>query len=168
MAADASLTAGRFTDAMAGHPAGVAVITVADGSRPRGLAVTSLCSYSLEPPSVVLSVSHGSRSYGPLAACAVFGVHLLGQGQDELATVFSSRADDKFAGLDWRWEASVPRLNGSRAFLCCRRAATFVHGDHSILVGAVEAIEQGAAELDPLLYCRRALGWRLAAGGPHM
>ena len=86
-----------FAEAMAGLVSGLAVVTAGgpDG-RPRGLLVSSLCSYSMRPPSLLMSVNRATRSYAALLSSAEFGVHLLGRDQDLLAGVFCSRREDKF------------------------------------------------------------------------
>ena len=92
-----------FRDAMAHLASGVAVITARrDEGRPCGLAATALVSYSAHPPSLLVSIWHGSRCHDALAECERFGVHLLRADQIELAHRFADRqAPDKFAGLEW-------------------------------------------------------------------
>jgi flavin reductase (DIM6/NTAB) family NADH-FMN oxidoreductase RutF len=149
-----------FLEAMASLAAGVAVITTSkpDGS-PCGLAATSVSSYSARPPSLLASIAHVSRCHDALAACVRFGVHLLRSDELELARVFASKAEDKFAGIDWRWDGDVPELSGTLAYLRCRRAATFAHGDHSVLIGDIDDGRLG--EGSPLLYARRRMDWLL-------
>jgi flavin reductase ActVB len=149
-----------FTEAMARLVSGVAVVTArrADGA-PCGLLVSSLCSYSADPPSVLVSVGTASRSFGPLVTSAEFGVHLLGRAHEELAGVFAGRGDDKFAHHPWAWDGAVPHLRGVPVYLACATRAVFHHGDHAILVGEVATGYVQPAE--PLVYYRRRLGWRL-------
>lgn len=149
-----------FVEAMASLASGVAVITAgaADG-HPCGLAATSISSYSAHPPSLLVAVSHASRCHGALVHSERFGVHLLRADELELAHEFAGKGDDKFAGVDWRWDGDVPELAGTLAYLRCRRADTFERYDHSILIGDIEGgrIEQG----EPLLYARRRMDWLL-------
>lgn len=149
-----------FGEAMASLASGVAVITArrAEGE-PCGLAATSIASYSANPPSLLVSVAHDSRCHDALASCARFGAHILHSGEEDVARVFASRGDDKFAGLDWRWDGDVPELSGSLAYLRCRRAESFERYDHTILIGDIEGgrIEQA----EPLLYARRRMDWLL-------
>ena len=148
-----------FREAMSHLASGVAVITArrADG-RPCGIAATSLISYSAHPPSLLVSVWHESRCHEALAACERFGVHLLRSDELELAQRFADRqCQDKFAGLDWRWDDDVPELGGTLAYLRCRRAENFVRYDHTALIGDLETgrLEQG----EPLVYARRRMDW---------
>jgi flavin reductase ActVB len=149
-----------FIDAMASLASGVAVITARkrDG-QPCGLAATSVVSYSAHPPSLLASVSHASRCHEALADSERFGVHILRAEEIEVAHVFAGKGDDKFAGVDWRWDGDVPELRGTLAYLRCRRADTYRRYDHTILIGDIETgrLEQG----EPLLYARRRMDWLL-------
>jgi flavin reductase ActVB len=150
-----------FEEAMASLASGVSVITARrqDGE-PCGLAATSVSSYSANPPSLLVSIAHDSRCHDALAACERFGVHILHSGEESVARVFASRGEDKFAGLDWRWDGDVPELSGALAYLRCRRAESLSRYDHTILIGDIESgrIEHGA---EPLLYARRRMDWLL-------
>lgn len=152
--------AGQFTAAMSRLVSGVAVVTArrSDGA-PCGLLVTSICSYSVRPPSLLVSIAHGSRTYAALTACEDFGVHLLGSGDVERAEVFAGHGDDKFARADWTWDEGVPRLLDVPVYLRCLIRRVFHHGDHAILIAEVTdcALRPG----EPLVYFSRRLTWRL-------
>lgn len=154
-------TPALFGDLMAELPAGVAVVTVKDGETPKGLVVTSLTAYTADPPSVLVSVAHTSRSYDSLLAARHFGVHVLQAGQDEVAATFASKADDKFAGLDWEWDDDVPRLPGALAYLKCETSKAFHHLDHTVLIGIIGDVHRDH-EAEPMLYLRRRFAWRVS------
>ena len=101
-----------FREAMASLASGVTVITARrpDGD-PCGLAATSTAAFSSDPASVMVSIAHASRCHDTLAGCEHFGVHILGADQEPVARLFASRADDKFAELEWSWDGDVPRLD---------------------------------------------------------
>ena len=148
-----------FREAMTHLASGVAVITArrSDGG-PCGIAATSLTSYSAHPPSLLVSVWHGSRCHPALTGSEHFGVHLLKSDELALAQRFADRVlDDKFTGIDWSWDEDVPELAGTLAYLRCRRAENFVRYDHTILIGDLERgrVERG----EPLVYARRRMDW---------
>ncbi|MFB7468782.1 flavin reductase family protein [Streptomyces sp. NPDC056224] len=157
-----SESAGLFTEAMSRLVSGVAVVSArrADG-RPCGLLVSSVCSYSVRPPSVLVALARSSRTCRELdpRPGTAFGVHLLGAGDTDLAAVFAGGAEDKLTGVRWSWDDRVPRLLGVPVYLNCRAGAVFPHGDHVILVGEVGECVLGEGE--PLVYFRRRLDWRL-------
>ena len=147
-----------FKDAMSSLASGVAVVSARrpDG-KPCGLAATAVASYSAHPPSLLVSVAHSSRCHSALTESEHFGVHILRADEAAVAEVFAGKGDDKFAGVDWRWDDDVPELQGTIAYLRCRRAANFERYDHTILIGDLERgrIEEG----EPLLYARRRMDW---------
>lgn len=150
-----------FVDAMVRMPSGVAVVTTADeGGTPVGLVVSSLTSYSSDPPSIVVSIAHASRSHAALSTAEHFGVNMLAAEQANLAKAFASRSDDKFGQVSWRWEGGVPCLDEVQTFLRCRRTAQFSFGDHTLIVGAIVA--GGSRAVPPLVYVNRGFDWRLA------
>ena len=149
-----------FREAMAGLASGVAVITARRGDgHPCGLVATSVSSFSANPPSALVSVSHTSRCHSALTEGDAFGVHILAADQRELAGIFAGLGDDKFAGVPWEWDDGVPRIEGALSYLRCRRSALFELYDHSLLVGDVTrgVVQPG----DPLVYMGRRIGWRL-------
>lgn len=149
-----------FQEAMASLASGVSVITARRAAgEPCGLAATSVSSYSANPPSLLVSVAHDSRCHDALATSAHFGVHILHAGEEHVARAFAGRGDDKFAGLDWRWDGDVPELAGALAYLRCRRAESLSRYDHTILIGDIERGRLEQAE--PLLYARRRMDWLL-------
>jgi flavin reductase (DIM6/NTAB) family NADH-FMN oxidoreductase RutF len=145
---------------MASLASGVTVVTARrpDGN-PCGLAATSVASYSAHPPSLLVSIAHDSRCHRALAGSERFGVHILRADELALAHAFAGKGEEKFGGLDWRWDEDVPELGGTLAYLRCRRAANFERYDHTILIGDLEGgrIERG----EPLLYARRRMDWLL-------
>ena len=149
-----------FRESMAGLCSGVAVVTARrDDGSPCGLVATSVSSFSAAPPSVLVSIGHTSRCHTALIECERFGVQLLRDDQADVAELFASLAEDKFEGLDWRWDEDVPVIGGVLAYLRCRRSALFELYDHSILVGDVAGGER--SEGRPLVYMDRRMDWRL-------
>jgi flavin reductase ActVB len=145
---------------MASLASGVAVITARrDDGHPCGLAATSITSFSADPPSLLVSVSHESRCHGALTSSERFGVHILRTDELELAHVFAGKGDDKFAGVEWGWDGDVPALTGTLSYLRCVRAANFEHHDHTVLIGDLETGHMNEGE--PLLYARRRMDWLL-------
>jgi flavin reductase ActVB len=145
---------------MAELVSGVSVITVCgrDGA-PHGLVATSVCSYSDDPPAILVCVGTHGRARAAIASAPGFAVHVLGDEQGGLARWFAADGTDKFAAVDWSWDHGVPALADVVVYLRCRRAAVKRHGDHVMVIGAVEQVEIGPGE--PLVYLRRRMGWRL-------
>jgi flavin reductase (DIM6/NTAB) family NADH-FMN oxidoreductase RutF len=161
VAADAEAV---FRDAMASLASGVAVLTARrDDGAPCGLVATSLAAYSIRPPSALVSIGHTSRCHEALADGPSFGIHLLAADQEPMARTFADpHTEDKFDTVTWRWDDDVPAIDGTLAYLRCRRSARFDLYDHTILIGDVDHGRHDGGE--PLVYLERHMGWRLSAG----
>lgn len=158
-AAAPTLTA-TFAEAMSRLASGLAVVTArrVDGS-PCGLLVSAVCSYSADPPSLLISIGRSTRSYWTLVDCTEFGVHLLGNTQWLIAKAFAGRSTDKFADLAWNWDDDVPRLADVPVYLRCVRRRVINEGDHAIVIG--DLIDADVQDGRPLVYYRRQLDWTL-------
>ncbi len=153
-----------FKASMSALASGVAVVTgaAADGS-PRGLTVTSIASYSANPPSVIVCVDESCNSYEALTTGSHFAAHLLQAEQADVAALFASSAIDKFDRVSWSlWDDRLPVLRDVLAVVICRRISTTVLGDHAILVG--EVVDGSMQEAQPLVYWRR--GFYEGPGAP--
>jgi flavin reductase (DIM6/NTAB) family NADH-FMN oxidoreductase RutF len=150
-----------FTGAMSNLVSGLGVITArrSDGE-PCGILVSSMGSYSIRPPSVLVAVDRACRSFPAFVGSAYFGSHVLAATQQRLATIFASGDSDKFASVSWAWDGAVPQLLDVPTYLTCRTRRVFEHGDHAILIGDVVHVQDSPAE--PLVYYRRRSDWRIS------
>lgn len=145
-----SVDAAVFRQALARHPAGVAIVTLRG---PAGLTVTSFSSASLDPPLVSFYIGHGSSNWPAVRAATYFAVNLMGTGQEEVATRFARKGADRF-GPPTRWEpgpGGLPLLAGATTHLICARHALVTIGDHELVVGQVTQAIIGASA-PPLLH----------------
>jgi flavin reductase (DIM6/NTAB) family NADH-FMN oxidoreductase RutF len=127
-------------------PSGVAVVTVDLEGERIGLTVSSLVSLSLDPPLVGLAVSRQAALHELLRRAGSFGVSLLGEGQEELATRFSRGVPPiaLWTGVEVREGPGPPLLEGSLGWLVCETRAEHSAGDHTLFVGEVVSAEAGA------------------------
>jgi flavin reductase len=154
-----------FRDAMGRTAAGVSVVTTDGPAGRAGLTVSSLCSLSLEPASILFCVHVGSRSLPVLIDNGVFAANVLAQGQQQVADAFAGLVpewrDDRFRAGSWDvMQTGAPVLRGALCRFDCRIAGSHAFGTHRIVVGEVLALETEAVE--PLVYARRGYH-RLAA-----
>jgi flavin reductase (DIM6/NTAB) family NADH-FMN oxidoreductase RutF len=108
-----TIDAETFQQVMASFSAGVAVITTLDADdRPRGLTTTAVTSVSLEPPLLLVCIDRSSRTLPALLHARAFVVNVLDARHAPLAKHFASKAEDKFAALDWtNDESHLPILH---------------------------------------------------------
>ena len=149
----------RFFAIMSAFPTGVAVVTSLDAAgEPRGLTTNAVCSVSVAPPLLLVCVDKQSRTLPALLHSRRFVVNFLADGRDDLARLFASKADDKFANVAWR-----PGLGGmpclvedSLAYAECSTEQELEAGDHVIVTGLVEDGLEPDPERVPILYFRRS------------
>jgi flavin reductase (DIM6/NTAB) family NADH-FMN oxidoreductase RutF len=136
------------------HAVGVAIIT-ADVGKPAGFTATSLVSVSVEPPLLSFNVSRGASCWPTIEAAGYVGVHLLAEGQHELAATFSRSGADRF-GPETAWRRGlfgVPIIEGAVGWMVCRVQARIMAGDHAVVIGEVVRAHY-VDELGPLVYHR--------------
>jgi len=151
-----TFTREEFTDAMARVPGPVAVVTTADAAGRRwGFTASSFSSLSLAPPLVLVCLAKSASTHAAFAHCGHFLVNVLGEEQAAVARRFATSGIDRFAAGDTvPMELGLPGLPQAVARVACAMHRIVDAGDHSILIGRVEAVHRG--EDAPLVHCDRA------------
>ncbi|MFI6481040.1 flavin reductase family protein [Nonomuraea sp. NPDC050663] len=166
--ARAPVDAARFRSLMTTHPAGVAIVTTAtaDGE-PWGMTVSSICSVSLCPPTLLVCLRSGSPTLAALLEVSAFAVNLLHDRAAPAARLFASGAADRFDQVEWvrEPESGVPLLiEDAHTIADCRLSGTMPVGDHVVVFGEVTGVAAPSMRAPrPLLYGMRRY-WSLAAG----
>jgi len=166
------VSASAFRAALGAFATGVCVVATRDpAGRPAAVTVNSFTSVSLDPPLVLFCLDRRGSALARFEAAPAWSVHVLADGQEELARRFARRSQeallsDPWAGLSWSdGEDGLPVFPGCLARLSCRAERVADGGDHSILIGRVAALDW-RAEGRPLLYFRgrfEAVAERVAA-----
>jgi flavin reductase (DIM6/NTAB) family NADH-FMN oxidoreductase RutF len=133
--------------------AATVTVVTAPGEPPVGFTATSFTSVSLRPPLVSFCLDRGSSSWPTLERASHVGVHLLGEGQHEVARTFATSGIDRFAAHPgWRpGPYGVPLLDSPVAWLLCRVTERVAAGDHAIVLA--EPTHGGHAHTAaPLIY----------------
>lgn len=134
---------------------GVAVLTLRDGDRLRGITLTAIMPLSVEPPLLAVAITAG----GEFAALATEGarcaVSILVRSQEFLSERFAGRApvpDSAFSGIPHQLdEHGVPFLSEATAVVTGVILSRSTHGDHDLLVIEVDDGRIAEDEDDPLL-----------------
>lgn len=141
-----------FRQALGRFASGVTVVTMrGDDGEVRGITVSAFLSLSLSPPLVGVAIGQRASAHALLERLPRFAVSVLSAEQEGLSNHFAGRiddlTDDPFASL-----ADHPVIGGSLAQLVCRVVDRVPTGDHTLIVGEIEAIRlnEGA----PLAYYR--------------
>lgn len=153
-----SIDSRLFRDVLGHFPTGVTAVTAVNEGRPVGMAIGSFTSVSLDPPLVAFLPTKDSSSWGDIRAAGSFCVNIMAQDQMATCGVMASRADDKFADVEWRpGPTGAPIIEGSIAYIDCTIEAVHDGGDHDIVVGRVVELEVLDAK-DPLLFWKGGYG----------
>lgn len=150
-----TVTPREMRDAMGCFATGITVITALDADgRHVGLTANSFNSVSLEPPLVLFSLDRRANCVDAFSTDMAFTVNVLGVDQQAVSNHFASKADDKFANLDFVWQSGANGcavLDGAIASFECVTDAVHEGGDHVIVVGRVTGLNQ-VEDASPLLY----------------
>lgn len=133
---------------------GVAVVTTRSAhGRCYGLTMNAVTSLSLNPPLLLICLDNESSTLRALEESNHFCLHFLAADQQPISNLFSTKAEDKFASLPYTiGEFGSPVLSGVVAASECKVVSKYPGGDHTIVVGAVQAVSIEGGE--PLLYHR--------------
>jgi len=156
---DAPVPAG-FLDALTAWPAGVTLLTLADGRDDIGATVSAFCPVSVDPPLVLVSLIASSYLAEVLGQADPFAVTLLAAGQRVLAGRFAAAGRPSarllLAGVPHRRAdrsgALIP--DGGLAAFECEVTERILAGDHLLVVAAVTNVPYAAESGDPLIRFR--------------
>jgi 3-hydroxy-9,10-secoandrosta-1,3,5(10)-triene-9,17-dione monooxygenase reductase component len=139
---------------------GVSVVTAREEGHDGGLTVNALLSVSLQPPTLLVSLTHDADSTPVILRTRRFVVNLLSATQRSLSERFALAipGPEKFSGVPVHRRADGPaRLDGALASFECEVAETFAVADHQLILGRVVDLETGPDGL-PLLFYRSRYG----------
>lgn len=166
-AADAlsGLSAEEFKLAFRNHAAGVSVITAEGAVGPVGLTATSVFSVSANPPLLVFSISSISSSAPTILAADTLVVHLLGEGQRDIAQLCATSGIDRFADTS-RWSRLMtgePFFPAAHAWVRGKVINRMKAGDSTVIAVHVMQAKVPTTPEAPLVYHNRT--WHSL--GPH-
>ncbi len=134
-----------FRLAMREFASGVALVAAVHDDKRSGCTATSLCSLSLDPPSLIVCIERGSATLAVIRGAKAFGVSIVGAAHDALADRFAGRTGLKgaarFAGADWTTLATgAPVLADALASMDCTVEEVLERHTHAIVIGRVVAV----------------------------
>jgi len=139
---DPGISPDDFRGAMRHLVGGVSVITAGRGEDITGMTVTSVSSLSVDPPTLIVSISRASSTWPVLKRYGFFGVNILTSDQLDIAERFSGRdglkGRERFAGAEWVARVSgAPLLVGALAAIDCEVEEVIERYSHAIVIGRV-------------------------------
>ena len=149
-----TVTPDEFRSVLGRFPSGVTVVTTKapDGSD-SGMTVSAFSSVSLEPPLVLICIEKTASAYEALIESTGFVVNILSASQEQIARRFAIVDIDRFEGIGYsRSQNGFAVLDDALGLIECSTVAQHDAGDHTVIVGEVEAARAGTGT--PLLYYR--------------
>lgn len=164
LASRPSADAQLFREVIRHLASGVTIITSSLQGKPVGLTATAVCSVSVSPPTLLISLGSASHTAAGVAETGVFAVHLLPHKARKYAEQFAS-AGEHFVGVEYSIapESNVPLLRDVLGWFLCDVQQVVPAADHMIFLGRVIQCELKDKRPDPLLYFDR--GYRKLAPG---
>jgi flavin reductase (DIM6/NTAB) family NADH-FMN oxidoreductase RutF len=145
--------AAEFRHVMGHFATGVTVVTVQVGREFFGTTVSSFCSVSLEPPTILVCLNETSSTGAAVADARSFNVNILDSEQTEMAQRFATKDATKFDTVPFRQgRLGHPILDGALASLECRVTEIVRAATHTVFVAEVVHADAGYGE--PLAYFR--------------
>jgi flavin reductase (DIM6/NTAB) family NADH-FMN oxidoreductase RutF len=137
--------------AMGRFVTGVSLVMAEGPEGPCGMTINSLTWISREPPIVLISLTHGTRTADAVNAAGAFSVNILGRRHERLAQHFAQPGGDRFAGQTvHRGESGQPVVPNALSHLECVIQQQITAGDHTISLGLVT--HASYQDGDPLIY----------------
>jgi flavin reductase (DIM6/NTAB) family NADH-FMN oxidoreductase RutF len=137
-----------FRKVMGHFATGVAIATTRGQAGIAGLTVNSFTSVSLTPLLVLICVDLHSQALPFFRESGVFAVNVLTREQEALSNCFATSSQERythFCHAAYGVAATgAPILEDTLAFIDARVTAEYPGGDHTILLGAVQAMGYGA------------------------
>lgn len=133
----------------------VGVVTTGDALNRHGATVTSFCSVSADPPTLLVCLRKGSRIADAVIGNESFNLNVLTRDMSHVAERFSGAEDaqmpDRFTGIEVTDNPPSPSpvIAGAEVFQC-RMLQAVTEGSHFIVTGLVEAVAD--REALPLIY----------------
>jgi flavin reductase (DIM6/NTAB) family NADH-FMN oxidoreductase RutF len=136
---DMTVDADTFKLAMRQFGATVTIVATAHEGRRGGLTATAVCSVTMAPPTLLVSVNRSASAYPLLVASRAFSVNVLAARQIEIARSFGAPTGDPATRFEYgAWtagETGSPLLEDSVVALDCVVVKTIDIGTHSLFIG---------------------------------
>mgnify|MGYP001584524551 FL=1 len=140
-------------------PTVVTVVTFDAAEGPCGLTIGSFVSLSLDPPLVCFNVQQASVIHDHIVEAERFLVHVLRDDQADLSDQFADSSKVSRDQLDpTKTEVrsdNIPTLKNYLVRFDCKKREVLNGGDHSIILGCVEQVDEGDPAR-PIVFHQRA------------
>jgi flavin reductase (DIM6/NTAB) family NADH-FMN oxidoreductase RutF len=134
---------------------GLYVVTLAHDGAEHAMTANWVMQAAFEPPMVVVAIENESKTIEMIRDARHFAVNVLQAGQRDLAAKMgrtSKQAPQKLKGIKTKPgpESGAPVLVDALGWVECRVVATLPAGDHTLVLGEVEAAGVEHKDAKPL------------------
>ncbi|MDB5540995.1 MAG: flavin reductase [Devosia sp.] len=139
------------------HLAGaVSVITTGRGEQRTGFTATSVSSFSMEPPAMIVCLNRNASSWPVLREHQGFCINVLAHDQLHVADRFAGRGGARgvarYEGASWQeMVTGALALSDCLTVIDCELDEAIERHSHAILIGRVRAVRTRETA-EPLLY----------------
>ena len=150
------IDAGQFRRVLSHFASGITVVTSEFQGDRHGMTCTAFCSIAVTPPTILVSMTRGTRTEKLVRQSNAFAVNFLAADQvthsDRFAGRHKDKEGDRFEGMPWKAQATgSPVFEGTLGWLDCRVQQLIEAHDHTLALGEVVAAHLSDA-LAPLLH----------------
>ncbi|HEX2019563.1 MAG TPA: flavin reductase [Aurantimonas sp.] len=148
-----------FREAMSRFAAAVHLATTDGPAGRRGVTVSSVCSVSDEPATLLVCLNTSSPANDRFEENGNFAVNLLSGADEKLARAFAGEGglepDERFALGEWDiLQTGAPVLRSALAGFDCRLRDSRLVATHRVMIGEVMALRSGRRD-QSLIYLDR-------------
>jgi flavin reductase (DIM6/NTAB) family NADH-FMN oxidoreductase RutF len=151
-----SVPSDAFRSAVGEFATGVTVVIVEHEEHRGGMTLNSFTSVALEPPLVLISLAHGTRTLDLVESAQRFSVSVLQRDQRELAIEFATAAAAFPMERATRTYDGYVVVKGAASTMQCEVEQVVRAGDHDLVLGRVVGMTHGGGE--PLLFQKGRFG----------
>lgn len=143
-----------FRNALGQFATGVTVITVKGPEGLHGMTANAFTSVSLDPPLVLVCIDKRNRTHSLIQEVGKFGVSVLAEDHENVSRHFAGARELPIDVTFIEEGLGTPVIKESLAWLDCTVWRTYDGGDHTIIVGKVEALDAPGGK--PLIFFQGA------------
>lgn len=127
-----------FRDGISLMPTGVSVVSALRNDGPIGCTANAVMSLSLDPPSLLVSLTTSSRALNAVTNAGTFAINILAWPDRHLAQRFASAApEQRFQQIPWSPTRGAPVLDRSTLTAVCEVSETVPLLDQTVVTGTI-------------------------------
>ena len=152
----------QFRRAWSCFGTGVSVGTTRETSGDvHGMAANGICSVSIDPMLVLVSVDHRRQTYPLIKRTGRFTINILAEDQRAIAEYWARPPEERKGDVETPFnftKGGGAAINGCLTYMDCHVYQEIPVGDHTIFIGEVDELSVTDEEKPPLLFYQSKFG----------